>query len=256
MRNDIRNLAIGLLIGVGGFYVFAAVSVPNTFSAGTIISADEMNANFSAVTKGINTLETNMNTGINTLTSSVNNKQARVTGTCKDGASIQEIKADGTVICALNVISGDATEIAALKSDLQTLKDKIDVLNATVTNLNTVMAAVQIRVTGTCEVGQAIREIRADGGVICGTQFISFVHTIVKGGNVESTRTSIIDNLFTNGNPDIKIFITPLAIYPVLSSVISVASAIYLPQEKKWAIFFSGFWTNDPLFYNVLAIKQ
>ena len=165
MRNDIRNLAIGLLIGVGGFYVFAAVSVPHTFSAGTIISADEMNANFSAVTTGVNTLETNVTTKINTLTSSVNDKQVRVTGICKDGASIQEIKADGTVICAVNVISGNTTEIAllkteiaALKTDSQTLKDKIDVLNTTVANLNTAMAAAQTRVTGTCEAGQAIRE--------------------------------------------------------------------------------------------------
>jgi hypothetical protein len=85
MRIELRNFVLGGLLGIGSLYTLAAVSVPNTFTAGTSIKAAEMNNNFAALTTGINALETS--------------KQTRVTGTCTSNQAIKEIKADGTVTC-------------------------------------------------------------------------------------------------------------------------------------------------------------
>ncbi len=85
MRFELRNFVLGGLLGIGSLYTLAAVSIPNTFTAGTSIKAAEVNANFAAISAGINALETN--------------KQTRVMGTCGASQAIKEVKADGTVTC-------------------------------------------------------------------------------------------------------------------------------------------------------------
>ncbi len=92
MKKDIRNIFIGLLFGIGSLYAIAAVSVPNTFTAGTSIKSADVNANFSALATGVNALETS--------------KQSRVTGTCAAGQAIKEVKTDGTVTCEAVVAGG------------------------------------------------------------------------------------------------------------------------------------------------------
>ncbi len=58
-----RSLVVGLLLGSLGLYGLAAVSIPNTFSAGTPIKASEVNANFSAVKTAVDALEAKINAG-------------------------------------------------------------------------------------------------------------------------------------------------------------------------------------------------
>jgi formylglycine-generating enzyme required for sulfatase activity len=50
---EVAGLVSVLLVGIG-LYAWAATTVPNTFTAGTIAKASEVNANFQAVTDAIN----------------------------------------------------------------------------------------------------------------------------------------------------------------------------------------------------------
>jgi hypothetical protein len=54
---DLRNLVVGAVIASAGLYAVAAVSVPNTFSPGQVISAAQVNANFASLSAGINAVE-------------------------------------------------------------------------------------------------------------------------------------------------------------------------------------------------------
>jgi len=97
-------------------------SVPNTFFSGGAVFASEVNENFEALRVEID--------------DNANSKQNNVTGTCAVGSSVQQINADGTVVC----------ETYANKQNI---------------------------VTGTCTVGQSIRQINTDGTVACETISIS-----------------------------------------------------------------------------------
>nr|VFK11322.1 MAG: hypothetical protein BECKLPF1236B_GA0070989_102220 [Candidatus Kentron sp. LPFa] len=88
--------------------------------------------------------------------------QKRVTGTCPAGQSIRVIDAAGGVTCeADNDSGGDITGVTAGDGltgggSSGTVSLKVDT------------AKIQKRVSGNCAVGRSIREIRADGTVVCG----------------------------------------------------------------------------------------
>jgi hypothetical protein len=71
-------------VGVWGL----AVTIPNSFSAGDVISAAKINANFAAIKAAVDALE-----------SAITGKQNRVTGTCVGGQALTAVAADGTVTC-------------------------------------------------------------------------------------------------------------------------------------------------------------
>jgi hypothetical protein len=50
---ELRNLALGLALGLLGAGALAGVSLPHTFSAGSPIRAAEVNANFAALAMGM-----------------------------------------------------------------------------------------------------------------------------------------------------------------------------------------------------------
>ncbi len=74
-----KRFAIGFGVGIAG--LAAAMSIPNTFTAGTAISSSAVNANFTAVQTAVDA------------------KQAQVTGTCSGNQAIQSINPDGSVSC-------------------------------------------------------------------------------------------------------------------------------------------------------------
>lgn len=77
--NRSRIAFVAIVVAVLAFGVWGvALTLPNTFVAGEVISAAEVNANFEALADG---------------------KQDRVTGTCEDGG-IASVAADGSVACA------------------------------------------------------------------------------------------------------------------------------------------------------------
>jgi hypothetical protein len=52
-RNDIRNIVLGLAVGLAGAGALAGVSLPFTFTAGTPIKSSEVNANFAALNNAL-----------------------------------------------------------------------------------------------------------------------------------------------------------------------------------------------------------
>jgi hypothetical protein len=78
--HKLKYFALGLTLAVIGLWGLA-VTIPHNFSAGEVISAAKLNANFAAIKAAIDA------------------KQNRVTGNCAVGQTIRSINADGSVTC-------------------------------------------------------------------------------------------------------------------------------------------------------------
>jgi hypothetical protein len=89
---------------------------------------------------------------LNVLTSTI---QARVSSACGAGLAIRTINADGSVTCE-PVASSGGTYTNGFGLNL--LSNMFSILTNT----------IQVRVTGSCSVGQVVLGIGADGGVVCG----------------------------------------------------------------------------------------
>ena len=143
---NVKGFLIGVFTVASTLSVLAAVNIPHVFKPGDLITASDMNENFSSLKAGIDAVET-----------SASAKQTRVSGVCAAGSSIREVKADGTVTCQTdNVGTGGGASYTA-GSGLTLAANQFSV-DATKT---------QSRVSGICAAGSAIKEVKPDGQVIC-----------------------------------------------------------------------------------------
>ncbi|WP_299427505.1 hypothetical protein [uncultured Meiothermus sp.] len=85
--SNLKFFFLGVALVATGLWAMA-VTIPNTFSAGEVLSAAKINANFAALKTAVDALE-----------ATVTGKQNRVTGNCAAGDTIRSINADGSVTC-------------------------------------------------------------------------------------------------------------------------------------------------------------
>jgi competence protein ComGC len=143
--SDFKGFMVGAFVVASSLSVLAVVQIPNVFKPGDLITADGMNQNFSSLKAGIDALE-----------ASVTAKQNRVSGTCAVGSSIRVVNTDGTVECQLdNGGSGGSSYSAGAGLKLAGTQFSVDT------------TTVQSRVAGVCAAGSAIKEVKADGQVVC-----------------------------------------------------------------------------------------
>lgn len=61
---DLRNLALGTLVGGAGVWAVAATSVPNTFGAGQVVSSSQVNQNFAALASAVDAVAARLGGGL------------------------------------------------------------------------------------------------------------------------------------------------------------------------------------------------
>ncbi|MBN1485581.1 MAG: hypothetical protein JXA37_12765, partial [Chloroflexia bacterium] len=88
-------------------------------------------------------------TTFNVLTTTI---QQRISGVCAPGSSIQQVHADGSVVCEPD---DDTTYQAGFGLDLAG------------TTFNVLTSTVQQRISGVCAPGSSIQQVHADGSVVC-----------------------------------------------------------------------------------------
>ena len=91
--------------------------------------------------------------------------QKRVVGGCAPGASIREIKVDGTVVCEIDDNSDFPTDaVLAVDGKNGVYVDRIN-MSKVIVYANT--SYLQKRVQGHCSAGEAINQIFDDGSIQC-----------------------------------------------------------------------------------------
>lgn len=140
---DLRNAVVGFCLGTLGLYALA-VTIPNTFSNGTTISSNAVNANFAALGNAVTALETKV-AALEANGSITNNRIA-------DGAVTGQKIAPNT-ITASNVLDepGIAANRVLQSSIITATSGMADVLSVSIT----IPAAGQIIVDFTSQAGVA-----------------------------------------------------------------------------------------------------
>ena len=121
-----------------------AVNLPNQFQAGEVISAGQMNESLAALDTA---------------------KQERVEGECAEGSSIRAIHLDGTVECELDDVAsgGGAAGVTSVVAG----EGLVGGGDSGAVALALDPAVAQLRVSGSCASGSAVRAILDDGSVEC-----------------------------------------------------------------------------------------
>lgn len=164
-----------LLVGALHTAAFAQdVNTLTTFSNGAKTNADEVNTNFT------------------TLKDAVNSKQDKLIGACAAGSFINQVNADGSLVCDTPAGGGDITGVAA-GNGLSGGGASGDVTLTVNTNV------VQQRLSAPCAAGSSIRDISAAGVPTCepddvgGARGVTFTRW---GHNTCPTGTSMVYNGF------------------------------------------------------------
>ena len=107
MKKFILSVVVSAAI-LAGMQTSSASEVTGltSFTANTPAVAAQVNGNFTAVKSAVDNNHAR-------LTTAEMGKQNRVVGTCAAGSSIRTINTDGSVVCQMDVIGGDITEVVA-----------------------------------------------------------------------------------------------------------------------------------------------
>jgi hypothetical protein len=145
--------------------------------------------------------------------------QSRVSGVCTAGNSIRQINADGTVICEAD-------------TDTNTTYTAGTGLTLTGTTFSANTSYLQRRVTGLCTAGNSIRQINADGSVVC--EFDTNTTYSAGSGLDLSGTTFLVDPTDFNGsNPGLDTYISGSIATPTTDSVTLASASIDTPGPGR-----------------------
>jgi hypothetical protein len=111
--------------------------------------------------------------------------QARVTGSCAAGSSIRVVAQDGSVTCQAAGGSGTVTSVATdatLTGGPITTSGTLGIAAGAIGTAQINNTQVQARVTGSCDSGQKLLSVNADGSVNCATDVAGGSGTVTSVG--------------------------------------------------------------------------
>jgi len=153
----------------------AGSSIRQINTDGTVICQTDTTGGVGTITSvaGTGGLTGGGSAGAVTLTVDTAAIQARVASTCAAGSSIRQINANGTVVCQTDTTGGVGTITSVAGSGGLTGGGSAGAVTLTVDT-----AVIQARVATACAAGSSIRQINANGTVVCQTDTTGGVGTI------------------------------------------------------------------------------
>ncbi|MCX6713294.1 MAG: hypothetical protein NTY66_03760, partial [Candidatus Vogelbacteria bacterium] len=133
--------------------------------------------------------------GINVTHNAINNftigiddtvTQRRVTGVCPDGNAVKQVNQDGTVVC--QAVGGIGSTFTTISSGPSLTVNHGSTTNSYILTVNP--DVVQFRLKNACPVGQAIRDISANGTPVCEPILVGSVTNITSGPSLVVNRST------------------------------------------------------------------
>jgi hypothetical protein len=255
--SNLRKFVIGVALGVSGFGI-AAVSVPNTFTAGTPIKSADVNANFSALKTALETAS-GLNDG------AISRAKLNISGTAADGKVLKAQGSDlvwgddvvgaggstytagtglaltGTTFSVKFPLSGtisssDAGSIGLSITSSDAAKTAIKGLGGNYGVVGDTLSPTGVGVLAANSGAADGVALEISGGIkVSGTTKAAFIH-VTTAANKPEAAVTCIDHPLTNNKPSAILIITQ----NFGSSGVYNKEAVgvyYRPSSNNWCIF-------------------
>ncbi len=283
--SNLRKFVIGVALGVSGFGI-AAVSLPNTFTAGGQIKSSEVNANFSALKTALETAN-----GIND--GAVSRAKLNISGTVADGKVLKAQGNDlvwgddavgaggstytagaglaltGTAFSVKFPLAGtisasDAGSIGLSISSSDPAKTAIKGLGGNYGVVGDTLSPSGVGVLAANSGGAGGSALEISGGIkVSGSNKAAFIHVATTANKPASIQNvTCIDNVLTNAKPNAIVIITQnfgsSSVYN--NSPVGVFYNIGSMFSNQWCIF-NQVGSTTPVMpvnatFNVLVFNQ
>lgn len=157
--------------------------IPNTFTAGTTASAQQVNDNFTATQTAVNT------------------KQNKITGLCPAGLFVKQINSDGSLVC-------DSTPAGT--GDISAVNAGVGLLGGGTSgdvSLTVDTSVIQQRLGAGCAAGSSIRDISVTGMPTCeiddDTTYTAGTGINISGNTINLSSNPVVNSL-TYSTPKVK----------------------------------------------------